>query len=96
MHVPHFRRSTSAIRSSRSSHCTAGDDALLARYEARAGARHPGHLDMHKKPEIEAALAAGRYGPLGLGSTDVVIVDTTSFDELDVDALAAAARDHLA
>ena len=76
-------------------HCTAGDEVLLARYEARAGARHPGHVDMQKKPVIEAALAAGRYRPLGLGSGDVVIVDTTSFDGLDVDVLVSAARDHL-
>lgn len=77
-------------------HCTARDDVLLARYEARAGARHPGHLDVQRKPRIESALAAGRYRPLSLGSGDVVVLDTTSFADLDVEALVAAARDHLA
>lgn len=77
-------------------HCTAPDDVLMARYTARAGSRHPGHLDEEKAPEIAAAIAAGRYGPLRLDGEDLVLVDTTSLEDLDVDALLAAGRAHLA
>lgn len=76
-------------------HCTATDDVLLARYAARAGTRHPGHLDVERMPEIASAVCAGRYGPLRLDDEGLVVVDTTSFDDLDVDALLQAARDHL-
>lgn len=76
-------------------HCTATDDVLLARYAARAGTRHHRHLDVERMPEIASAVSAGRYGPLGLNDEDLVVVDTTSFDDVDVDALLQAARDHL-
>jgi predicted kinase len=75
-------------------HCTAPDDLLLERYAARAGSRHPGHLDEQRVADIAAAVAAGRYRPLGL-SPHLMIVDTTSFDAVDVDALARAAADHV-
>ena len=75
-------------------HCTAPDDVLLARYAARVVARHPGHHDAERMPDIASAVAAGRYRPLGL-SEDVVVVDTTSFDDLDADRLLQAAREHL-
>ena len=75
-------------------HCTAPDDVLLARFDARRPARHPGHLDAQRMPDIASAISAGRYRPLGL-SDDVVIVDTTSFDDIDADALVEAARSHL-
>ena len=76
-------------------HCTAPDDVLLARYAARAGTRHPGHLDAERMPDIASAVCAGRYRPLGLTSDGLVIVDTTSFDDLDTAGLLQAARDHL-
>ena len=76
-------------------HCTAPEDVLLARYEARAGARHPGHVDMQRKPEIASALSAGRYGPVRLSSRAFVVIETTSFADVDVEALLQAARDHL-
>ena len=37
-------------------HCSAPAAALLARYRARAGARHPGHVDRLAADEIEAEL----------------------------------------
>ena len=77
-------------------HCTAAHDVLLARYAARADARHPGHVDLQRAPAVAAALAAGRYGPVRLSGGDVVVIDTTSFDDLDADALVKTARDHLA
>ncbi len=75
-------------------HCTAPDDVLLARFAARRGTRHPGHLDAERTPDIASAIAAGRYRPLGL-SQDLLVVDTTSFDYIDADALLQAAREHL-
>ncbi len=67
---------------------------LLARYAARAGSRHPGHLDEQRIADIASAVSAGRYRPLGLGE-DLVVVDTTSFDDVDADALSQAAAEHL-
>ncbi len=75
-------------------HCTASEDVLLARFAARRAARHPGHLDAERMPDIASAIAAGRYRPLGL-SEDVVVVDTTSFDDIDAEGLLQAAREHL-
>ena len=45
-------------------------------------------------PDIASALAGGRYRPLGL-SEDLIVVDTTSFDDVDVDTLVEAAGSHL-
>ena len=75
-------------------HCTAAEDLLLARYAARAGSRHPGHLDEQRIADIASAVSAGRYRPLGLNA-DLIVVDTTSFDDIDADALAQAAADHV-
>ena len=77
-------------------HCTATDDVLLARYAARAGDRHPGHLEMQRGPEIASAVSAGRYDPVRLSTEDLIVIDTTSFHDLDVDALLGSARAHLA
>ena len=77
-------------------HCTAAEDVLLARFAARAGSRHPGHLDSERMPEIAAAIASGRYRPVSVGSEGLIVIDTTSFDDLDLDSLVHAARDHLA
>lgn len=77
-------------------HCTAPDDVLLARYAARAGARHRGHVDMQRTSEIASAVSAGHYRPVRLSSEDAIVIDTTSFDDLDLDALLDAARTHLA
>lgn len=75
-------------------HCTAPEDLLLARYAARAGSRHPGHLDEQRITDIASAVSAGRYRPLGL-SADLIVIDTTSFDDIDTNALAQAAADHV-
>lgn len=77
-------------------HCTATEDTLLARYTARADGRHPGHLDTQRKPEIASAVAAGRYRPLRLSGEDLIVVDTTSFDDVNIDVLLEAARAHIA
>ena len=76
-------------------HCTAPADVLLERFRSRSGTRHPGHLDAETMPHIASAIAAGRYRPLGL-SEDLVVVDTTSFEDVDVEALVDAAGSHLA
>lgn len=75
-------------------HCTAAEDLLLARYAARAGSRHPGHLDEQRIEDIASAVSAGRYRPLDL-SADLIVVDTTSFDDIDTEALTQAAADHV-
>ena len=76
-------------------HCTASEEVLLERYAARAGSRHPGHLDRQRLPEVASAISGGRYGPVALSGEDVIVIDTTSFDDLDTDALVEAAREHL-
>ena len=75
-------------------HCTAPEDLLQERYAARAGSRHAGHLDEQQIAAIASAVSSGRYRPLGL-SPELIVVDTTSFDDVDIDALAQEAADHV-
>lgn len=57
-------------------YCRADPDILIARYWARAdsGERHPGHVDIESREEIEEALR-GKHAPMALGGT-VIEVDT--------------------
>lgn len=75
-------------------HCTAEDDVLVARYTARSGSRHAGHLDAQRVEEITAAIVERRNAALELGETTLVL-DTTHVDAVDVAAVADAARRHL-
>jgi predicted kinase len=75
-------------------HCTADEDVLLARYAARIGSRHPGHLDEQRMPEIAEAIGSGRHGPVRAGG-QLLVVDTTAFEDVDADALLRAARAHV-
>jgi predicted kinase len=76
-------------------HCTAGADVLVARYSARAGSRHAGHLDEQRVDEITRAIVEGRNGPLELGP-DVFVLDTTAPELVDTGSVVDAARRHLA
>jgi predicted kinase len=70
-------------------HCSAPTDVLLARFRARAGTRHAGHLDSEIVEEVRAAIESGRHGPLSL-SGELVELDTSG--PVDVDSLAARIR----
>jgi predicted kinase len=75
--------------------CTAEPEVLLTRYAARAGTRHPGHLDAERVDEIRAAIAAGRWRSLDLDGESVE-VDTTDWAAVDATALVERARRWLA
>ena len=75
-------------------HCTARDEILAARYAARAGSRHPGHLDEQRVDEIAAAIAERRNEALELGG-DVYVLDTTDLESVDLAEIVEAARMHL-
>ena len=64
--------------------CRCPDHEVMRRYLARAGSRHPGHLDHQMAAEIRARLEGGA-GPLGL-SGPLLEVDTTQ--RVDVAAVA--------
>lgn len=64
--------------------CRCPDPEVMRRYVARAGSRHPGHLDHQMAPEIRARLERGA-GPLGLGGP-LLEVDTSR--AVDVDKVA--------
>jgi predicted kinase len=75
--------------------CSAEPDVLLERYAARAGTRHPGHLDAARVDEVREAIAAGRWRALDLGA-DTIEVDTTDWAAVDVRRLVERARRWLA
>jgi predicted kinase len=75
-------------------YCTAPRDVLLARYAARAPARHPGHLDASIGEEVAAALDAGRWSRLALPGRCVTI-DTTDSAGVTVARAVALAREHI-
>jgi predicted kinase len=76
-------------------HCTASREILIGRYAARASTRHPGHHDFDRVGEVEAAVDGGRHEQLRLGG-DVMVLDTTDFAAVDLDAVVTRVRDHLA
>ncbi|MCX4736746.1 hypothetical protein [Streptomyces sp. NBC_01363] len=69
--------------------CSTDGVTLLNRSIARASSaeRHPGHCDDQNVDEFRGELLAGRYEPLDLLGP-VLTVDTTRFDDVDIDALA--------
>ena len=74
--------------------CWAPDEILLERAEARAPERHPGHVEAASIEELRTQLAAGRWQPLQLPG-DLLTVDTTSFETLDVEAIISRASRYL-
>lgn len=73
-------------------HCTAPADVLVARYAARSGSRHAGHLDAQRVEEIQA-IVERRNGPLELGP-ETMVLDTTKPDA-DVETVVEVAKRHL-
>jgi glucokinase len=73
----------------------APDEILLARYKARAPERHPGHVDAAIVDEVREGQAAGRWQPLQLPG-ELVKIDTTSFEAVDFESIAARVGRHLA
>jgi hypothetical protein len=61
--------------------CTAPAEVLLRRYGERR--RHPGHVDADVLEELRDGQHEARFRPLELGG-DLVVLDTTSFDGLDL------------
>ncbi|WP_114795832.1 AAA family ATPase [Gaiella occulta] len=76
-------------------HCTASKETLIGRYRARASTRHPGHNDVDRVGEVEAAVDGGTHRQLQLGG-GVIVLDTTDGEAIGLDAVLAAVRDHLA
>jgi len=75
-------------------HCTASREVLLARYAARANSRHPGHVDGQRLPDLVTAIDERRHVPLALGGPCVVL-ETTDFGSVDLEALLEAVGLHL-
>jgi predicted kinase len=75
--------------------CTAEPEVLVARYAARAGTRHPGHVDGERVDQVRAAIDAGRWRSLDLDGESVEI-DTTDWAALDTAPLVERARRWLA
>lgn len=73
-------------------HCTASAGTIIERYTARAPFRHAGHHDAARIDDVAAALADQRYAPLNLGGA-LILVDTTNFATVDLDAVVADARE---
>ncbi|MBN9392700.1 MAG: ATP-binding protein [Chloroflexi bacterium] len=63
--------------------CRADGKTLVERYKARAGQRHPGHVDFDALADIEPVLRQGRLEPLGLDG-EIIELDTTDFSKIDV------------
>jgi len=59
-------------------HCTAPDDLILRRYDARS--RHAAHLDGHRHDDVRADLAAGRYEPLRVDWPTLVVRTDSAYD----------------
>ncbi|MGH3025447.1 MAG: hypothetical protein ACRDLR_03275, partial [Gaiellaceae bacterium] len=59
---------------------------------AAAPFRHAGHHDAARVGDVTAALADQRHAPLSLGGS-LIVVDTTNFAAVDLDAVVADARE---
>lgn len=68
--------------------CKADGEVLFERFKKRSesGQRHPGHVDTGNYDEFKKSLLSGRCEPLSL-SGNVIEVDTTDFDKVDLDVL---------
>jgi predicted kinase len=71
--------------------CTASREALIERFVARAGSRHPGHIDDERLEDVIESIDAGRWRALELDG-ELVDVDTTDWSTVDVDVLIEQAR----
>ena len=65
--------------------CLARPEVLLARYRARAGSRHPGHVDLEALPELAGELMRSPTAALGRGAA----LDFDTSDAFDVEGIAA-------
>jgi predicted kinase len=72
--------------------CTASRAALLERFRARSGSRHPGHIDDERLEDVVESIDAGRWRALELDG-ELVEVDTTDWDRVDVGGLVRRALD---
>ncbi|MFI7364183.1 AAA family ATPase [Streptomyces sp. NPDC050149] len=70
--------------------CSTDGVILLNRFTARSSSteRHPGHCDDQNIDEFRGELLAGHYEPLDLPGP-LLTVNTTRFDHVNIDALAA-------
>jgi predicted kinase len=77
-------------------HCRADPATILARIEARAdgGEHHPGHVDRVTLAEIRGRVCSSGQRPLSLPG-DCLTVDTTDWDAVNWDRLAAFAAGHV-
>jgi hypothetical protein len=69
-------------------HCSLPDDAILARFVARAGTpgRHTVHPDLDRLPALREDLEAGRFEPLDL-SIPTLRVDTSDGYDPPLDSI---------
>ncbi len=76
----------------------ADGELLVKRYREReeSGERHPIHVDRPRSQAdaFRSGLLRGELPPLDLGG-DVITVDTTDFDDVDIPNIAAQVRQHL-
>lgn len=72
--------------------CRAEGSVLVERYAARAGQRHPGHVDLVALDEIKPVLLKGYLEPLEIGG-EMVEVDTTDFSKIDTAGLVARLKE---
>lgn len=71
--------------------CVTQGDVLYKRYVARAGRRHPGHVDEATFAEFEPVLRQGRTEPLDLPGS-LLEIDTTDFSRVDAAAVLQRVR----
>jgi predicted kinase len=77
-------------------HCSLPNEAILARFVARAGSpgRHPVHPDLDRLPALREDLAMGRFEPLDL-PVPTLRVDTTDGYQPSVDVIVSFLREAL-
>ena len=75
-------------------HCSANTDILVARYIARAkaGDRHPAHVDSENVDDLIGKLAEDAWSPLDLGAP-LIRVDTSDFAFVKFPALVGQIKD---
>jgi glucokinase len=71
--------------------CQAQGEVLLARFRARIGQRHPGHVDHEIFERLKPVLLQGRYEPLRIGGP-VIEVNTTDLKAIDYARLVQTIR----
>jgi predicted kinase len=71
--------------------CDAAPEILLERYAARAGTRHPGHMDDQRLDDVCEAIEARRWRALDL-DVEAIELDTTDWAAVDVAAVVDRVR----